>query len=110
MSEVGFRRLDHPHVLERLRDYAVRELAPRPEVREVVLIGSLARGNWSARSDADLVVVVDGGSELPRGSDYAPTGPFPIPVDVLVFTAAGARRWSRRFRIEVERGIGLYRR
>ncbi len=112
MSDVGFRRLDHPAVMTRLREYADRVLAARPEVRAVVLIGSLARGDWSARSDADLVVLVDRASERPglRGPDYAPTGPFPVSVDVFVYTAEEAQSWSSRFRAEVERGEVLYRR
>lgn len=99
--------------MRRLAEYAADELAPRPEVREVTLIGSLARGDWSARSDADLVVVVDRAREPRgglRGPDYAPAGRFPVPVDVLVYTVEEAQGWSPRLRREVEAGVPLYRR
>lgn len=112
MSGVVFHRLDHEAALRSLREYVRRELAPRPEVREVVLIGSLARGDWAARSDADVVVVVDGAAERPpfRSADYAPRGAVAVPVDVFVYTAEEARAWRPRFRGEVERGVVLHRR
>lgn len=112
MSEVVFRSLDHEAVMARLREHAERELGRRAEVREVVLIGSLARGDWSARSDADLVVLVDRAGERPglRGPDYAPSGKFPVSVDAFVYTPEEADSWSPRFRAEVEHGQVLYRR
>lgn len=110
MSEVVFHRLDHEGVLRRLRGHAA-ELAARPEVREVILIGSLAHGTWSAGSDADLVVVVDHDDEPGpfRGPKYTPTG-VGVGVDVRVYTPAEAADWSPRFRGEVETGVVLYHR
>lgn len=98
--------------MAQVRAYAVDELAPRAEVREAVLIGSLARGDWSARSDADVVVIVDRdeGRGALRGAAYAPRGPLSVAVDVLVYTPEEAAAWSARFRAEVERGVVLYRR
>jgi predicted nucleotidyltransferase len=90
--------------------YAREELARRPEVKRVVLIGSLARGDWSARSDADVVVVVAGSTEPGpfRGAGYVPRTSVGAPVDVLVYTEAEAAGWSPRFAGEVQRGIVLY--
>ncbi len=112
MSEVVFHRLDRDLIVRRLRDYATQELAVRPEVREVVLIGSLARGDWSARSDADIVVLVDRDEERGpfRGPKYFPTRSVGVPVDALVYTPDEAHAWPPRFRAEVERGLVLYRR
>jgi uncharacterized protein len=112
MSEVVFRRLDRDSIVQRLARYAGEELAPRPEVREVILIGSLARGDWSARSDADIVVIVDR-AETPgpfRGPSYAPTSRIGVSTDVFVYTPDELAARSARFRAEVERGIVLYRR
>jgi predicted nucleotidyltransferase len=98
--------------MRRLREYATRELGSRPEVREAILIGSLARGDWSARSDADVVVVVDD-SERPfrdRAPEYAPASNPGVSVDVLVYTERERAGWRPRFRSEVERGAVLYRR
>lgn len=112
MSDVVFHRLDRELIVQRLRDYAQRELALRPEVRKVVLIGSLARGDWSARSDADVVIVVDAATERGpfRGVEYTPSQSVGVAVDVLVYTPTEAAAWSQRFKIEVNRGIALYRR
>jgi predicted nucleotidyltransferase len=73
MSKVIFYSLDIEAVMAGLRRFAA-ELGARPEVREVVLIGSLAKGTWSARSDADVVILVDWaeGPSAFRGPDYFP--------------------------------------
>lgn len=113
MPKVSFLRLDHERALRELRRYALEELGPRPEVREVVLIGSLARGDWSARSDADVVVIVDGSDEpvVPfRSADYLPRRRLGIPLDVFVYTPQEAAQWGSRYREDVESGIVLYRR
>jgi predicted nucleotidyltransferase len=112
MSEVSFHRLDREAVLERLRRYAREELAPRAEVREAVLVGSLARGDWSARSDADVVVIADEASERGpfRGVAYAPRTPLGIDVDVFVYLPEETGSWPARLRDEVQRGVQLYRR
>lgn len=112
MSEVVFHRLDHPAVMTRLRAYVEAELVPRPEVGRVVLIGSLARGDFTRRSDADLVLLVDHCDERGpfRGAAYAPRTNLGVPVDVLVYTHDEARHWRRRFRAEVDRGVVLHAR
>ena len=113
MSKVVFRTLDYDAVVARLRRAVEDELASRPEVREVVLIGSLSRGDWSARSDADLVVIVDQADEpvVPfRASEYVPRGRIGVPVDVFVYTPEEAAGWGPRYRADVEQGIILYRR
>ncbi len=110
MSEVVFHRLDRDLIVRRLRDYATQELAARPEVREVVLIGSLARGDWSARSDADIVVLVDRDEDPGpfRGSKYFPTRSVGVPVDALVDTirlaCGGTRSLLARAR-QTDKGI-----
>ena len=85
MSEVVFHRLDVDAVMAGLERYARDELGVRPEVREVVLFVSLAPGDWSARSDADVVVLVDR-ADRPgpfRGPDYAPQRSPGVPVDFV---------------------------
>ncbi len=50
--------LDQPKVLADLRQAAEAAKAAHPEIRRVLLFGSLVEGNWTAASDADLIVVV----------------------------------------------------
>lgn len=90
----------------------LEELAPRPEVREVVLFGSLARGDWSVRSDADVVVVIDESGEPfhRRSGSYMPRGTVGIGVDLFVYTADETSAWGPRFRAEIDGGIVLHRR
>jgi uncharacterized protein len=110
MSEVVFHRLDVEALMAALERYASEELGVRPEVREVILIGSLARGDWSARSDADVVVLVDS-SDSPgpfRGPAYTPRRSVGVPIDVLVYTPQERESWGPRFRHEVEEGHRLY--
>lgn len=110
---VVVRRLDHEAVLAALRRYAVEELGPREEVHEVRLVGSLARGDWSARSDADVVVLVDETTEPRgplRGAEYAPRRSLGVPVDVLVYTPAEVAEASPRLRRELAAGVRLHAR
>lgn len=72
------------------RDLAAR----RPDVRRVVLFGSLARSDHRARSDADLLVELDR-SDHPRWfdriPDLLPSRP-PVPVDLFPYTTEEIER------------------
>ena len=50
-------KLDYELVLSKLKEYAQRAL--KKGAKEVILIGSLARGNYTAFSDADVVIISD---------------------------------------------------
>jgi predicted nucleotidyltransferase len=52
-------RLDRRAVLARLEERARRLLEEEPQVREVWLFGSLARGEAGPGSDADVLVVLE---------------------------------------------------
>ena len=112
MSGVVFHRLDRNQIVERLEAYAATELGTRPEVQKVVLIGSLTRGDWSARSDADVVVIVDHAEDPGpfRGANYVPSRSVGAGVDVFVYTPDELARTSARFRAEVARGLVLFSR
>lgn len=83
---VRFFKLDYERVLEELRRYA-RRVVERG-ARAVILIGSLARGNYTAFSDADLIIVYDYAPERPldRVSSFIdPT--LPVDVEPRVYTS-----------------------
>lgn len=83
-AEVRF--LDRAAVLDELRRAATAARRAHPEILRVLLVGSLARGDWTADSDADLVAVVD--REFPgllERSRYQ-VHTAVIPTDTLVYS------------------------
>lgn len=85
-------RIQREQVIERLRQWA-ESLRSRPEVLAVVLFGSLARGDCTAASDADVLVVLRDSplrfhDRIPL---YRPTG-VGVSVDVFPYTLAEARQ------------------
>lgn len=111
-SSCGVVFLDRDAAIAEVRA-AVRQVCARqPDVREVWLFGSLARGDATARSDADLLFVV--GADARRPVDRLPDvldslGRVGRPVDVLVLTAAewAARAGSPFHREVTTRGVRL---
>jgi tRNA nucleotidyltransferase (CCA-adding enzyme) len=55
-AEVKF--LDYDQILSDLRQAVRQAKVEHPEIVKVLLFGSLVQGNWTADSDADLIVVV----------------------------------------------------
>jgi len=95
LSEVRFSRINYEEVMRRLREYAEKAVARG--ALAVILIGSLARGDYTARSDADVVVIVESDSRRPidRIADYIdPT--MPIDVEPRVYTLDEVRGMARR--------------
>ncbi len=89
-NSVGLKvfKLDYEYVLKKLREYALKAL--EKDAIAVFLIGSLARGDYTAFSDADVVVIVR--DDYPRGfidriSDFIdPT--LPIDIEPRVYTVS----------------------
>jgi len=93
-------RLDRDAVLERLRARAERLLAEEPDVVEVRLFGSLARGDAHPGSDADLFVVVRDGAapfreRIPAIARHF--GGVGVGCDVIVYTEGERTRLTGRF-------------
>jgi predicted nucleotidyltransferase len=88
-------KLDYELVLRKLREYAERALEKGALV--VFLIGSLARGDYTAFSDADVVIIVrdDYPKKLPdRISDFIdPT--LPVDVEPRVYTLSEFSKMAR---------------
>ena len=84
-------RLDRDGTIARLRERAKRLLAASPDVVEVRLVGSLARGDARPGSDADLLVLLTDahGSLLDRAARLAPYfAGAGVGCDVLAYTEA----------------------
>jgi hypothetical protein len=93
LSSVRVRYLDRGAVVTSLRRLAERLGTERPEVVEVRLFGSLARGERNPRADADVLIVLDA-SDVPfreRLPLYKPRG-SPVPMDLTVCTRDELRR------------------
>jgi predicted nucleotidyltransferase len=112
---VRARSLDRPSVLATLRALAAHHGAARPEIEEIRLFGSLARGGANPHADADLLIVLDAtdlafNDRLPR---YKPLG-SPVPMDVTVCTRAELTRelaaGNRFVRRMLDESIVLYTR
>ena len=92
---VRFFRLDRQRVEENIRAYA-RQLAEDPSVLAVVLFGSLARGEATAMSDADVLILLRD-SPRPfheRTPDFLRSG-VGISLDIFPCTLSGAAQALR---------------
>jgi predicted nucleotidyltransferase len=113
-SSSGVVFLDRKRALADVRRAVAGLGARREGVREVWLFGSLARGNATPRSDADLLIVVDRDARRPMdrvpefASLLAEAG-LGRPADLTVVTAA---EWAKSagtpfHRAVVTRGVRL---
>jgi predicted nucleotidyltransferase len=112
---VRVRYRDREADLAALRDWAVRLGAERPEIQEIRLFGSLARGTRNFFADADVLIVLDSADVPPRERipRYKPSR-IGVPMDLTVCTRdelARERAAGSRFleRVLVE-SLMLYRR
>lgn len=92
-AEVRF--IDYDETLRNLRKAVAEAKAKYPEIAKVFLFGSFVQGNWTADSDADLIVVVR--KDFPRFLDRAPYQIFPkgIPTDSLVYSEDEFEKMAR---------------
>lgn len=89
------RFLDGPKAVEALRQRAQTVVQEHPQVLEIYLFGSLARGNYAPGSDADLLLVLDS-DERPFLGRIPPFlrlfQPGPVPVEVFPYTRSELAR------------------
>ncbi len=92
-AEVRF--IDREQVICDLRQAVAEAKARYPEIVKVFLIGSLVQGNWTADSDADLMVVVrkefTNFSESCRYQIYTRS----VPTDSLVYSESEFEKMAR---------------
>ncbi|MGQ9696244.1 MAG: nucleotidyltransferase domain-containing protein [Thermodesulfobacteriota bacterium] len=99
MDGVKVKFLNKEEILSRLIDLAKNLMALKNNVIEVSIFGSLARGNYSARSDADILILL---REDPRKfidripeflSYFSNVG---IPIDVFPYTQEELNKMTDR--------------
>ena len=80
-------RVDAEAVRSNLKAWAERLIAARRDVKAVVLFGSLARGDYTASSDADLLIVVKSSPlDFKERIPLFKPGWLGVPVDVFPYT------------------------
>lgn len=81
--------LDRNELLKALGAIAARIHRERPEVVSVRIFGSIARGDQSGTSDADILIIVRSGTEgdpLLRMRSFYGYFRLPVPIDLLVYS------------------------
>lgn len=111
-SSCGVVFLDRAAAIRRLRAAVAELRARRPDVVEAWLFGSLARGGATARSDADVLLVVDRDARRPmdRIPEFASLlEAIDRPCDLIVLTRDEwkAREGSAFHREVSSRGLRL---
>jgi len=97
LSEIKLFRIDYDKVIERLKEFAKRKINENNNILAIILVGSLARGDYTAFSDADLVVIVkeDDRRFLDRITEFIdPT--LGIDIDPMVYTLSEIKEMSKR--------------
>ncbi len=107
-AKIRLFKLDYEYIMRMLKEYA--EKARARGAKAIILIGSLARGNYTAFSDADVVIIVENISDdyMERIEKFMDPS-FPIDLEPRVYTASEilymAREKRRIIREIVEDGI-----
>ena len=96
-AEIKLFKLDYNSVIEELKEYARKAL--EKGAYAVILIGSLARGDYTAFSDADLVIIVSQASRKPieRIKDYLDPS-LSIDIEPRIYTVDELLRMAREKR------------
>jgi len=115
LNSSGAIYLDREARIEALRRAASLARKRAPAIRRVILFGSLASGDATPRSDADILIVVEGSAHQ-RSRDRIPEmlqalSPLPCPIDLFVLTCDEFDRYksegSPLLRAAAEYGIDL---
>lgn len=86
-TDLAAMREAHVAALARGLDELVAQLRQIPEVREVMVFGSYARGRRDLGTDLDLLVVMDSPLDfVSRNAEVAGRLRAGIPLDLLVYT------------------------
>ncbi len=89
-NSAGATYLDRESRIRDLREMARRAAKQIPEIRRVILFGSLVSGTPTPRSDADLLVEVDSSVHADprdRAADvFRAMSPLVCPLDLFVYT------------------------
>jgi predicted nucleotidyltransferase len=84
-AKVKFFKLNYKEVMKKLKEYSEKAVAKG--VKAVILIGSLAKGDYTAFSDADILIIFDEASKNPidRIKEFIDPS-LPIEIEPRIYT------------------------
>ncbi|MBS7658440.1 nucleotidyltransferase domain-containing protein [Candidatus Bathyarchaeota archaeon] len=103
-AEVKFFKLNYEEVMKKLKEYSEKALAKG--VKAVILIGSLAKGDYTAFSDADILIIFDEAPKNPvdRIKEFIDPS-LPIEVEPRVYTTSEVLKMAKEKRRIIKEAI-----
>jgi len=103
--EVKFFKLNYQDILKKLKEYAEKWV--EKGAKAVILIGSLARGDYTAFSDADIVIISDKVPPRPidRIKDYIDPK-LPIDLEPRIYTTKEVIKMAKEKRRIIKEIVG----
>jgi len=100
-AEVKFFKLNYKEVMKKLKEYSEKAVAKG--VKAVILIGSLAKGDYTAFSDADILIILDETSKNPidRIKEFIDPS-LPIEIEPRVYTTNELLKMAKEKRRIIE--------
>ena len=104
--------MNRDELIRVLKEAAIKLKSMHPEIENVILFGSVARGDYGYKSDADILLILKESDKerfFERISDYIADFDAPIPVDILPYTKDEIERMKKRglIRKALSEGIKL---
>lgn len=103
---------DKEELMRKLKEEAKLLKERHPEIEEIILFGSIARGDFGYKSDADILIILKK-SEFERYFDripkYLADFDVPIPVDIFPYTKEEIERMKKKGLVKraLEEGVKL---
>jgi hypothetical protein len=87
LTSVVIKSVDEALVRRSMDEFAARLMSIHPEIDEIVVFGSFARGTYAPGSDLDVFIVLSRSEKSIRDriADFLP-GPFPVGMDLFPYT------------------------
>ena len=112
LPSVRIRFLDRSKILRKLKELSLTLKKERQDVISIILFGSLAKGNYTGGSDADIIIIVKHSQKDLVERIFEFRKYFlncSIPVDVLVYTEEEIKKMQHEGFIDsvMKEGVNL---
>ncbi len=88
LNSVSLIAINRDALLSSLKEISVKLKCENPNIKEIRLFGSIAKGEQTGKSDVDILIIVSS-SDTPivlRSVKYRKYFDIEIPVDIIVYT------------------------